>query len=541
MIGVKKSVLIFASGQLDKIGGIQRSYQILTDYLIRKGWKVELYGFAATLSKIPDPQQLACPLHRKVKVEIIKDRVEKKVFDDLVCKVKTKNPSLIVIINSSPKAVFYAAVAQASGISFIYSMRGSTEYCLRYLWPCRAVFDLIFQTADAVHLLMPSYFNLLPVNIKDRLEIIPSQIEPAKKLAKPDFPDDTGRFKIVYSGRFSFEKQLHYLIQAFSRIASKFPEWDLVMVGDGPLGEGLKKLAEDERLGARVEWLSVDNTEAMYQLYPKMHIKVLPSEYEGCPMALREAMAHGLPVIAFETCTGSNEIIQSGYDGILAQSENPVQGLADSMSSLILHPSERVRLGQNAIRKAEQYMPDPINKRWENMMLKVIKDKANNKGSINPEAERMVIDLASKGMFGKAYIFNKDNELYERYKREYLTIYGRRLFDIKYYLQTYVDVKSEGCDPLLHYISTGWRKGYNPSPEFDTNLYLELYLDSVDNDLCPLYHYYIVGAYKGCFPPAVDTDYYEKWPARRPKISYSIIEDIKSDPVLAEYEALKIL
>jgi len=524
----RKSVVIFALGQLDRMGGVQRSYQSLTDYLIKLGWQVDLFGFAKTLDNSPNPSDLACPLSEDVNVKIIPSNLDEKLSTQLREEVSKISPDVILVVNSSSRAVFFSDVAKRLEIPLVYSMRGSTEYCLRYLWPCRSVFELPFKVADAVHLLMPSYQDILDPEERVKVTTIPSQIEPATVYASPDQPNADGRYKVIYSGRLSFEKQLHFLIQAFAKLAEEFPDWDLQIIGNGPLEEQLKKQAQESRFADRIEWLSVDNTESMYELYPKAHLKVLPSEYEGCPMALREAMAHGLPVIAYDTCSGSNEIIEHDVDGLLAFAKEPVSGLANAMRDLMADSQKRFNLGQKGIEKAACYLPEPINQEWEALLLSAI-EKKKTKPESNPSIDmesRILEKLAKDGTYASAMHFKKEEVLYQKYRKEFLTIYGRRLFNDRYYLETYMDVKISGHDPLLHYLSEGWRLGCNPSPEFDTNAYQEIYMSGGNSDICPLYHFYTKGAFKGCFPVEVGDGYFEKWPGRKHREIYSIINDL---------------
>lgn len=63
------------------------------------------------------------------------------------------------------------------------------------------------------------------------------------------------------------------------------------------------------------------------------------------------------------------------------------------------------------------------------------------------------------------------------------------LFDKKYYLTNYPDVREAGVDPLDHYLQTGWREGRNPSARFDTNFYIRTYLADAQSEICPLVHY----------------------------------------------------
>jgi len=76
-----------------------------------------------------------------------------------------------------------------------------------------------------------------------------------------------------------------------------------------------------------------------------------------------------------------------------------------------------------------------------------------------------------------------------RYRKWKKIIEKSGLFDVKYYLLTYTDVRLGDIDPIKHYIKSGWKEGRNPSKEFDTNFYLETYPDVRDTNINPLVHF----------------------------------------------------
>jgi GT2 family glycosyltransferase len=75
------------------------------------------------------------------------------------------------------------------------------------------------------------------------------------------------------------------------------------------------------------------------------------------------------------------------------------------------------------------------------------------------------------------------------FSSEYKIIKKSGLFDKKYYLKTYDDVKKLNIDPLKHFIENGWKEGRNPSDKFYTNFYLETNKDVKDAKINPLIHY----------------------------------------------------
>jgi len=94
-------------------------------------------------------------------------------------------------------------------------------------------------------------------------------------------------------------------------------------------------------------------------------------------------------------------------------------------------------------------------------------------------------------------------------KKEYRIIKESGLFDEKWYLEQYPDVKRDNWDPILHYILYGWKEGRNPSPEFDTNYYLFSNVDVALSGVNPLIHYILYGKYEGRRPKenVSDIDY----------------------------------
>jgi len=90
-------------------------------------------------------------------------------------------------------------------------------------------------------------------------------------------------------------------------------------------------------------------------------------------------------------------------------------------------------------------------------------------------------------------------------------IHGRApdLFDERWYVETYRDVRESGWDPFAHYLRHGAKNGRNPNPLFDTKWYLEQYPDIRVAGVNPLLHYVRYGATEGRDPNFLfDTDWY---------------------------------
>ena len=71
------------------------------------------------------------------------------------------------------------------------------------------------------------------------------------------------------------------------------------------------------------------------------------------------------------------------------------------------------------------------------------------------------------------------------------------LFDTRWYLDQYEDVRNAGINPLLHYLADGFREGRDPGPGFSTWHYLQANPDVRDADINPLVHYLCKGRLEG--------------------------------------------
>lgn len=84
-----------------------------------------------------------------------------------------------------------------------------------------------------------------------------------------------------------------------------------------------------------------------------------------------------------------------------------------------------------------------------------------------------------------------------RYIKQYFALRKSGLFDARFYMLTYPDVRRADVNPLWHYLVTGWREYRDPSENFSTELYLTNNRDVASSGVNPLYHFLKFGQKEG--------------------------------------------
>lgn len=189
----------------------------------------------------------------------------------------------------------------------------------------------------------------------------------------PFFPDsitDYTQKRVISVGRLSKEKGFSYLIDAWQLVCQRYSDWELVIFGNGAELENLEKQILDLRLDNNIRIYPPSKN--ISQEYLNSSLYVMPSINEVFGLVLPEAMACGLPCIAFDSSKGLSEIINNGEDGFLVETKN-VDKLSDKIILLIENDQLRKQMGQNARANVQRFLPVNIMSKWIDLFSKIIK------------------------------------------------------------------------------------------------------------------------------------------------------------------------
>lgn len=183
--------------------------------------------------------------------------------------------------------------------------------------------------------------------------------------------NDTNRPVLVCVGRLTEQKGFDYALEAFSLIRRSCPDARMVIVGEGPLDATLRQTAARLGIADDVEFLPPLGD--LSEIWRETDVFFLPSRYEGFPNALAEAMAHGVPAVAFDCPTGPSDLIRHGENGFLTK-VGDVPGAANFVVQLIRNQQLRSKIGERAKEVASTFSQDIVGGKWLSLVQRAIAD-----------------------------------------------------------------------------------------------------------------------------------------------------------------------
>jgi glycosyltransferase involved in cell wall biosynthesis len=184
-----------------------------------------------------------------------------------------------------------------------------------------------------------------------------------------------GRVAIALT-RYAREKRLDVMIKAFGEAttAPGLHDWELHLYGSGDLREELQSLVDVLALTDRVRLH--DRTNDVSRVLAGAAINLMSSQYEGFPMAVLEASAHGLPTIAFDCSAGMRELVSDRTGALLGQDDVP--GFVNALRVLMLDDAERRARGVAARASVQKYHESNVVEQWLALLDDCVRRRATN-------------------------------------------------------------------------------------------------------------------------------------------------------------------
>ena len=356
-----KKLIIFL-GSMGR-GGAERVVSYISDYFSKKGWKVYIvlllfnkveYALNENVEVI-DLTGWETSRVRRIPYWVagIRQLVKQYKPDSIISFAARIN----VIVQMSCLGLKKSIIVSERNDPYMDGRTRIVDMLTHVLYP--KAHKIVFQTQKA-----ESYFSKLA--LKNSV-IIPNPISVNAKRC------EVTKNKIVTVGRLTNQKNQIMLINAFSAIHPKFPQYRLHIYGDGELYSELK---------GRVRQLKLDNSivfegniQNVHEMISDAEMFVLPSNYEGLSNALLEAMIMGIPCISTR-CAGSDEYIVDAENGLLIDIGDE-KGLKNAILKFIENKPLRDVCGKKAQNIIERVSTDVVLEKWYRI--------ASGKGTVKHE------------------------------------------------------------------------------------------------------------------------------------------------------------
>ena len=178
-----------------------------------------------------------------------------------------------------------------------------------------------------------------------------------------------GAKRVIAVGSHSHNKGYDLLLRAWKQVVAKDETWKLYIYGKIDDNQTYLTLAQE--LGISDAVVFSKPVKAIEQEYLKSSIMVLPSRSEGFGMVLIEAMACGVPCVAFDCPHGPADIITHQEDGILVPNGNEAE-LAQALVQLMEDDMLRKQMGEQAKVNVRRYLPELVMPQWDALFKKLV-------------------------------------------------------------------------------------------------------------------------------------------------------------------------
>jgi glycosyltransferase involved in cell wall biosynthesis len=211
--------------------------------------------------------------------------------------------------------------------------------------------------------------SLIAVGVRpERARWIPNPVSPwAERIERA--PHDGGPLRILTVGRLEAIKGMDVIVEAVARLGATPFVWEIV--GPGPDEEALRARAAALGIADRLRFLG--RVPDLAPIVARAGLFVLASRVEGLSIAMLEAMAAGIPVIATRSGHGVEDALQGGA-GVIVPVADPV-ALADAVAGLIADPERRRALSARGRERARQFSASTIAARYEQVLLEAVGER----------------------------------------------------------------------------------------------------------------------------------------------------------------------
>ncbi|MBP4137572.1 glycosyltransferase [Flavobacterium geliluteum] len=348
--------LLYIVPKIKNVGGVARVLAIKANYF------VENFGYEVhVLSQNEEKNEPFYSFNKKIIFHNV--NLSSNICSILWSLRKTINqkidnikPDIIVVADNGLKAFIYPfiisvktpLVFECHGSKYVEEKAQKTSFLLKLKYKFKN-----FGASRFTYMVALSTESSKEWNVKNTIIIAnPSWI-------KTDSKASLESKKVISIARNSYEKGLDRLLLIWKIISPKYPDWTLDIYTDDIVS--LEKEARNIGIISTINYFNFSTN--IEEKYVEFSIYLMTSRSEGFPMVLLEAMAFGLPCIAYDCRIGPRSIIKKDKTGFLIPDEN-IEQYVEKLSLLIENKEQRLELGANAIENMKNFSLHKIMSQW---------------------------------------------------------------------------------------------------------------------------------------------------------------------------------
>lgn len=231
----------------------------------------------------------------------------------------------------------------------------------------------VYNHSDLYMVLSPSFINKFKdftgIRHPDRLIVQTNPIT----IDTTGFQLDLTRKQkeIIYVGRIDYnQKRVSRIIETWSLLENKYPDWSVKIIGDGKERKQLEEMCKSLKL----KRVSFEGFQSPIEYYKKASILILTSEYEGFGLVIVEGMSFGVVPVVYGSYSAVYDIIKHKENGMIVQPQNgkfEVNEMAKQLAFVMENESKRNEMAQNAMLTSRRdYSLENICRSWEKILGK---------------------------------------------------------------------------------------------------------------------------------------------------------------------------
>jgi len=287
----------------------------------------------------------------------------KKALNELVAKI---SPDVIFVLDNGLKAYLLPyflktpipVILEIHGSKYVQEEKGTNK-----------LFD--FFAIKIKDLGIKRYTKVVFLSIESALEWNyknPIIISNPISFSNNEFSNLSSK-KAIAVARHSYEKGLDRMLQIWEKVVLKYPDWSLVIYGKSNKNQELQQFLTTLGISNNVTFF--EPVKNISEKYLDSSLYLMTSRSEGFPMVLLEAMALGLPCVAYDCPCGPSAIIQNNENGFLVEDGN-IDLFVQKMELLIEDENLRIQMGKNAKNSISKYDLETIMQQWKSLFEELI-------------------------------------------------------------------------------------------------------------------------------------------------------------------------